>query len=150
MISFKDKSDFTPCYTPTEMFKLGIFGGTYFKIETDLPEAFLKETKLMLISENRENKNSNKYCIISGSSLEWWTAQNLIHKDDPNGWVEWYVKFYYGRRHTDDDRQIKRFKAFITRHLGMLRGLQAKGRDSLKTKQNLLQWAWNHEINPTW
>jgi hypothetical protein len=150
MITFKDKPNFTPCYTPAEMFKLGIFGGTYFKIETDLPEAFFKDTKGMLISENRENKNSNRYGIISGSTLEWWTAQKLIHKDDPNGWVEWYVKFYYGRRHADDDRQIQRFRAFITRHLGMLRGFQAKGKDSIKTKQNLLQWAWNHEINSTW
>lgn len=150
MIHFKDKPNFTPCYTPIEMFKLGIFGGAYFKIKTDLPEEFIKEAEGLLISENRENKHSNRYGIISGTSLEWWLQQNLIHKDDPNGWVEWYVKFYYGRRHQDDDRQIKRFRAFITRHLAMLRAFEAKGKDSIKTKQNLLQWAWNHEINPTW
>lgn len=150
MIQFQDRPDFTPTYTPVEMFKLGIFGGNYFKIKTDLPIEFIKDSNGLLISEGRENKFSNRYGIISGSPLEWWLEQNLIHKDDPNGWVEWYVKFYYGRRHQDDDRQIKRFKAFIIRHLAMLRSYQAKGKDSIKTKQNLLQWAWNHEINPTW
>ena len=150
MIYFIGKPNFTPCYTPIEMFKLGIFGGAYFKLETKLPEQFLEDAKDLLIAENRENKNSNRYGVISGSDLEWWTNQKLIHKDDPNGWVEWYVKFYYGRRHEDDDRQIQRFRAFVTRHLGMLRGFEAKGKDSLKTKQNLLQWAWNHEINPIW
>lgn len=150
MIQFVDRPDFTPSYTPIEMFSMGIFGGTYFKLETNLPEQFILESKDLLTSESRENKLSNKYGIISGSTLEWWLEQNLINSNDPNGWVEWYVKFYYGRRHYDDDRQIKRFKAFVTRHLAMLRSYQVKGRDSLKTKQNLLQWAWNHEINPTW
>lgn len=150
MIYFIGKPNFTPCYTPIEMFKMGIFGGTYFKLETKLPDKFLEESKGLLISENKENKLNNRYGVISGSSLEWWLQQNLIHKDDPNGWVEWYIKFYYGRRHEDDDRQIQRFRAFVTRHLGMLRGFEAKGKDSLKTKQNLLQWAWNHEINPIW
>lgn len=150
MIYFIGKPNFTPYYTPIEMFKMGIFGGTYFKLETKLPDKFLEESKGLLISENKENKLNNRYGVISGSSLEWWLQQNLIHKDDPNGWVEWYIKFYYGRRHEDDDRQIQRFRAFVTRHLGMLRGFEAKGKDSLKTKQNLLQWAWNHEINPIW
>lgn len=150
LVKFIDRPDFTPCYTPIEMFSMGIFGGTYFKLETNLPEQFILESKYLLTSESRENKLSNKYGVISGSTLEWWLEQNLINTDDPNGWVEWYVKFYYGRRHYDDDRQIKRFKAFVTRHLAMLRSYQAKGKDSLKTKQNLLQWAWNHEINPTW
>lgn len=150
MIYFSDKPGFTPCYTPIEMFSMGIFGGTYFKLETNLPNKFLEKSKDLLTSESRENKLSNKYGVISGSPLEWWLEQNLIHKDDPNGWVEWYVKFYYGRRHDDDARQIQRFRSFVTRHLAMLRSYQAKGKDSLKTKQNLLQWAWNHEINPTW
>ena len=146
-IHFSDKPEFTPSYTPIEMFTMGIFGGAYFKIETHLPDQFIKESKNLLISENKENKNNNMYGVISGSSLEWWTGRNLIHKDDPNGWVEWYVKFYYGRRHEDDERQIKRFKSFIIRHLAMLRAYESKGKDSAKTKQNLLQWAWNHEID---
>jgi hypothetical protein len=149
-IKFEDRSDFTPCYTPVEMFKLGIFGGTYFKIETNLPEQFIKDTKSLLISESKYSKNNNRYGVVSGASLEWWLEKNLINSADPNGWVEWYVKFYYGRRHSDDSRQIQRFKSFITRHLAMLRRFETNGKDSVKTKQNLLQWAWDYKINPNW
>ena len=150
MIKFDDKPEFIPCYTPIEMFNMGIFGGGYFLIQTDLPSDFIKNSINLNLDLPFPLKENNHYGILSGSTLEWWLEKNLIHKDDPNGWVEWYVKFYYGRRHHDDDRQIKRFKAFVTRHIGMMRSYQAKGRDSMKTKQNLLQWAWNYEINPTW
>ena len=83
MIKFNDNIQFTPCYTPIEMFEMGIFGGAYFKIKTNLPNQFIEDAKDLLIAENRENKNSNRYNIISGSSLEWWLEQNLIHRDDP-------------------------------------------------------------------
>ena len=35
-----------------------------------------------------------------------------MHKDDPRGWFEWYCKYFSGRRHKDDGRQIKRWIAF--------------------------------------
>jgi hypothetical protein len=150
MIVFHDTLNFSPCYTPVEMFELGVFGGSYFKIKTDLPNKFLEESKGLNLFGNFPDKNLNRYNVLSGSTLEWWTSQNLINSDDPNGWVEWYVKFYYGRRHHDDARQISRFKAFVTRHLGMIRAFEVKGKDSLKTKQNLLQWAWNYEVSHSW
>lgn len=146
MVHFEDIKDFTPCYSPVEMFSMGIFGGAYFQIPTDLPEEFIQELGGIEYGK-KENKNENYYGVISGSSLEWWENQELIHKDDPNGWVEWYVKFYYGRRHPDDSRQIQRFKSFISRHMGMIRSYETKGKDSPKTKQNLLQWSWDYTID---
>ena len=149
MIQFEDRPDFTPCYTPSEMFRLGIFGGAYYKIQTDLPLEFLQATKDLHTTEQVEDKSRNHWGVISGSPLAWWLEKGLIHPDDPNGWVEWYTKFYYGRRHEDDGRQIQRFRSFVSRHIPMLRSYQAKGKDSLKTRQNLLQWAWDHEQDPT-
>jgi hypothetical protein len=148
LVKFEDTPHFTPSYTPVEMFKMGIFGGGYFQLETILPAQFITDMGPLWPQDKKPEKNRNFHKIIGGASLEWWREQNLIHPDDPNGWVEWYVKFYYGRRHMDDERQIRRFRSFVTRHLGMLRSFQSKGRDSIKTKQNLLQWAWNHEIDP--
>lgn len=150
LVKFEDKPGFTPSYTPVEMFGLGIFGGGYFQVRTAVPAKFVEDMGSLWPQNKKTDKANNCYKIIGGSSLEWWREKNLIHPDDPNGWVEWYIKFYYGRRHADDDRQIGRFKAFISRHLGMLRNIQSRGSDSVKTKQNLLQWAWNHEIGPLW
>ena len=41
-----------------------------------------------------------------------WEEKGWIHEDDPRGWFEWYCKFFLGRRHEDDQRQIKRWNAF--------------------------------------
>lgn len=148
MITFKDKPHFVTCYTPIEMFKLGVFGGAYFQLETELPQSFIDEAGESLTWMQKPDKKNNCYGVISGSSLEWWTEMNLINAEDPNGWVEWYIKFYYGRRHLDDERQIQRFRSFIARHVGMMRSYESMGRDSAKTKQNLLQWAWDYRIDP--
>lgn len=152
MINFSNRQDFTPSYTPVEMFSLGIFGGTYFQIPTQLPQEFIQELGNLLPQNTGGEQDSkrNHYGILCGSSLEWWRKKGLIHPDDPNGWVEWYVKFFYGRRHPDDSRQIQRFKSFVARHVGMLRSYEKKGKGSLKTNQNLLQWAWDYKIDQDW
>lgn len=150
MKAFVDRPDFTPSYSPVEMFQMGIFGGGYFQLPTELPTEFISEMGGLWPQDRVPDASLNFYKVKCGSTLQWWRDNNLIHEDDPNGWVEWYVKFYYGRRHEDDSRQIKRFKAFVTRHMGMLISYQSKGKDSPKTKQNLLQWAWNHEEKIKW
>lgn len=142
-IQFSDHPTFTPSYTPVEMFSMGIFGGTYFQIETQLPEKFILEMGELLPQNTGgiPDATRNHYGLLSGSSLEWWLEKGLIHPDDPNGWVEWYIKFFYGRRHEDDDRQISRWTSFVARHGGMMRNYLSQGKDSPKTRQNLLQWA---------
>lgn len=142
-LHFKDHPHFTPSYTPVEMFSLGIFGGSYFQIPTQLPQEFSQEMGALLPQNTGgiPDPKRNHYGLLSGSSLEWWKEKGLIHSDDPNGWVEWYIKYFYGRRHEDDKRQIQRWTSFVARHGGMLQTYLAKGKNSPKTRQNLLQWA---------
>ena len=58
------------------------------------------------------NSRVNFFKIQSGQSQEEWEKKGWIHKDDPRGWFEWYCKYFIGRRHEDDTRQIKRWLAF--------------------------------------
>jgi hypothetical protein len=145
-LRFKDFPDFKPSYTPMQMFQMGVMGGFYFKIDTELPKQFLNDMSVdsafSVNASDYENPTLNKYGVLAGTSLETWQKMGLMHPDDPNGWIEWYVKFYYGRRHADDARQIKRWKSFVARHTGMLIAYRAKGQESPKTMQNLLQWAF--------
>ena len=142
---FSEHPEFKPSYSPVEMFSMGIFGGAYFQIETQLPDAFIKEMGSLLEHNTggKSNPTKNFYKILSGASLEWWLEKKLIHDEDPNGWVEWWIKFYYGRRHSDDNRQISRWTSFVARHGGMLQNYKKRGKDSPKTRQNLLQWSYN-------
>ena len=41
-----------------------------------------------------------------------WENKGWINEQDPYGWVQWYCRFFKGRRSPDDDRQIRRWKAF--------------------------------------
>lgn len=124
LISFKDYPGFTPNLTPRQIFEYGSFGGGYFRdIEnpshsgtaalTNLPPDLWQgiDKNLMLIST--PDKKNNKYGVNAGTSLEAWRSKEWINEElDPYGWVQWYCHFYYGRRVSDDARQIQRWSSF--------------------------------------
>lgn len=140
----KEYPEFRPNISPVDMFRMGVFGGAYFQLLTQLPEEFIREMGPLFEQNSGGTPDPlrNFYRVLSGASLEWWLEKKLIHPDDPNGWVEWWIKFYYGRRHADDARQISRWRSFVARHGGMLKSYESRGKDSTKTRQNLLQWAY--------
>jgi hypothetical protein len=125
MGKYKDYPDFKPNLSPRQIFKMGSFGGTYFRtIESSVtgkthngkiaireyPSSWFKDINIdtHVISQNYD-KNINKYKVKCGSSLEDWENNNWIIKQDPYGWFQWYCRFYQGRRTKDDERQIKRW-----------------------------------------
>ena len=170
VIKFKDNKYFSTCYSPLKMIDLGIFGHGYFGIK-DVEESEFKKilnlvpnfseqineeirSKILL---SPQNFSLNRYGIKAGLDHTSWIDNKWIHPDDPYGWFNWYVRFYYGRRHKDDFRQINRFRAFIKRHCGMLNGYCQKSNTPMdqaeykyqKTCQGLLQWAWDYKVDPS-
>ena len=170
VIKFKDNKYFSTCYSPLKMIDLGIFGHGYFGIK-DVEESEFKKilnlvpnfseqineeirSKILL---SPQNFSLNRYGIKAGLDHTSWIDNKWIHPDDPYGWFNWYVRFYYGRRHKDDFRQINRFRAFIKRHGGMLNGYCQKSNTPMdqaeykyqKTCQGLLQWAWDYKVDPS-
>ena len=169
VIKFKDNPYFITCYSPLKMIELGIFGHGYFGIKDVDSSRFLEileEVPLFKEQIDSEIKSKvllspqdfslNKYGIKAGLDHKDWTENKWIHESDPYGWFNWYVRFYYGRRHSDDFRQINRFRAFVRRHWGMLENncnkigipVSSAGYKYHKTCQGLLQWGWDHRINP--
>jgi hypothetical protein len=123
-IYFSDYPEFRPNLTPTEIFKLGSFGGTYWRpIYSSItkknyknehkkyPKWLLQDISDDLLTRNWNDydKNINKYKVRVGTTLELWEEKRWIIKYNPYGWVEWYCDFYLGKRGLDDDRQIKRW-----------------------------------------
>jgi hypothetical protein len=124
-IVFKDYPEFRPNLTPREVFKMGSFGGTYWRpIHSSVtgkdyknkhkkyPDAWWKGIPKEWLTQPWDDYDTkiNKYKVKVGTTLEFWEEKNWIHKQNPYGWMQWYCDFYDGKRGPDDERQIDRWK----------------------------------------
>ena len=136
--------DFKPHLSPQEMLEIGIFGGLYFggDIPKEFPKKWFKNAKLS--DDGIKQKELNYYGVDASQPLVVWQSKGWIHKDDPRGWFQWYCRYYMGRRHEDDERQIKRWKA-ITRHASQIVHNCRAGDQYCRPKQRqaILHWAYD-------
>jgi hypothetical protein len=118
-IIFNDYPDFRPNMAPKEMFQAGVFGGTYFRpikssvtkkeyknVHAEFPNSWFAG---VTVDDPKCDVSRNKYKVASGTSLRNWERKGWIKAQDPYGWVQWYCRFYKGRRTDDDKRQIGRW-----------------------------------------
>jgi hypothetical protein len=166
---FKDYPEFRPNKSPRQMFKAGVFGGTYWRPITSkvtkkyyvnahktLPKSWWKGIPVCKLVATKCDKTINKYGVTSGTSLDAWEKKKWIKKQDPYGWVQWYCHFYNGRRTEDDERQIKRWLAFAgpngrfrRRLINMCKKQRKKYNDKTVSpviRQGLLQWGYELNI----
>jgi len=116
--------EFKPNLTPKEVLQAGSFGGTYFrpihssitgldynKQWEELPQNWLKGLNLRKqVYSSFYDLQVNENKAKCGGDLDMWESSGWIKKQDPYGWFQWYCRFYLGRRTSDDERQIKRWK----------------------------------------
>ena len=119
----KMDKDFKPNLTPRQMFKMGSFGGTYWRpikskfFNGELKNQHKKYTFLKDIPNNVMTKpfdeydvKLNKYKKKVGTTLKFWENKGWMRESHPYGWVQWYCDYYSGKRSPDDERQIKRWQ----------------------------------------
>lgn len=132
---------FSPDLTPKQMLALGVFGGKYMTdCASEFPADWFNRAKL---SPEKSNPKINYFGISASQPLSVWRAKGWIYREDPRGWFQWYCRYYMGRRiQTEDDRQIKRWRA-IRRHIGQLQK-NCRAQDIFcrpRQRQALLHWA---------
>lgn len=135
--------DFKPGLTPKEMLELGVFGGMYLeKSEKEFPQSWF--TKAKLSKDEKPHAELNYFKINASQPRAVWQAKGWIHTDDPRGWFEWYCRYYLGRRHSDDERQIKRWRA-MARHVAQVKHNCMRGDEHCRRRQRqaLLHWAYD-------
>jgi len=151
MQDFRDKvvyekfsDDFAPELTPKQMLELGIFGGNYFR-EEDINE-FLKEWfRNAKLSFGKTDATLNYFEINASQSLKQWQEKGWIFDEDPSGWVQWYFRYYLGRRLPKiDEIQIKRWRQ-MKRHIAQVEKNCQPGDLSCRRRQRqaLLHWAYD-------
>ena len=125
--SFSDHSTFRPNLSPEEVLNAGAFGGGYFRSITSSvtglkykPDEVIASTlhpswyasldKKKYLTNSTYDKSVNKYGVSCGGSLGMWESSGWISNVDPYGWFQWYCRFFSGRRTSDDERQIDRWR----------------------------------------
>jgi len=134
--------EFRPELTPKEMLRMGVFGGKYMTdCKKEFPADWYKKAKLC---HEFHDPKLNYFGINASQPLSVWRAKGWIHADDPRGWFQWYCRYYMGRRHNDDQRQIKRWKA-IKRHITQIKKNCFKSDWDCRKKQRqaVLHWAYD-------
>jgi len=135
--------EFNPDLTPKQMLALGVFDGYYF---WDKPKEFPSNwfTKAKLAKDGVRDKELNYFAVSASKPLTYWQEKGWIHSNDPQGWFQWYARYYMGRRHSDDERQIHRWK-MMKRHIAqvekhcMIGDIECRPRQ----RQALLHWAYD-------
>ena len=134
--------EFLPELTPSKLLGMGVFGGKYMTdCRSEFPAHWYARAKL---SAKFHNPDLNFFGIDASKPLSYWRDKGWIHPDDPRGWFQWYCRYFMGRRHVDDERQIKRWKN-MKRHISQLKKNCIRG-DLLcrpRQRQALLHWAYD-------
>ena len=140
---------FKPELTPKQMLELGIFGGKYFNdvSKTDeYPRDWFQNAKLSKTTGpgTKPDYKLNYFGVKASLPLKEWVQKGWITKEDPRGWVEWYFRYYQGRRIPQvDDLQIRRWMN-AKRHLESALTHESKtGNQSLPRLQAMLHWAYD-------
>ena len=134
--------EFKPDLTPRDMLRLGVFGGKYMTdCRKEFPKSWFVGAKLA--AEARDCA-LNFFGVDASQPLSEWRRKGWIHDADPRGWFQWYCRYYMGRRMDDDQRQIKRWRAF-RRHIAQIRKNCEPGDPFCRPRQRqaLLQWAYD-------
>ncbi|MFV0410006.1 MAG: hypothetical protein ACK5LJ_10030 [Paracoccus sp. (in: a-proteobacteria)] len=134
--------DFTPELNPEEMLALGVFGGCYLTdCRIEFPGDWFENAKL---SPGKPDPKLDYFGIAASQPLAEWRRKGWLHPDDPRGWFLWYCRYWQGRRHSDDARQIGRWRA-MRRHAAQLRRACDPGNPFCRPRQRqaLLHWAYD-------
>jgi hypothetical protein len=134
-----------PELTPKEMLKLGVFGGKYMTdCQDEFPKDWFTQAKL---SPEGHDKACNFFGVDASQPLAVWRQKGWIHPDDPRGWFQWYCRYYSGRRHSDDSRQIRRWRAFARHRTQVLKHCE-RGDLTCRPRQRqaLMQWAYDSRV----
>lgn len=135
---------FGPCYTPEEMLKLGVFEGKYINNIKGIPSSWKSIDKVLGLKDEPDPK-LNHFGVKSRQPLSVWKENGWI-KTDKNGWFEWYIHYFLGRRlGAEDNWQIGRWNSFVARHQGQIKAsctLTDKDCRPIQ-RQGLLQWGWD-------
>lgn len=136
---------FKPQLSPLEMLELGVFGGVYMRdCVGEFPQEWFAKAKFAPQGTYTHDASLNYFGVNASQPLSEWKRKGWVHPDDPRGWFQWYCRYYMGRRHSDDVRQIRRWR-MMARHIAQV-AYNCRAKDLTcrpVQRQALLHWAYD-------
>ena len=80
----------------------------------------LKKIKQKFYCSDYFDASVNKYGVKCGISLTFCEDNGLVNSKDSYGSLQWYFRYWLGRKSKDDERQINRWKRIVSRFKGKL------------------------------
>ncbi len=136
---------FKPELTPKQMLRLGVFGGVYLRdCAKEFPRDWFARARFQKPERSDHDPALNLFGVNASQPLSVWRKKGWLHPDDPRGWFQWYCRYFMGRRHEDDERQIRRWNA-IRRHMAQIRKNCSPGDWTCRKRQRqaMLHWAYD-------
>ena len=75
----------------------------------------LKKIKQKFYCSDYFDASVNKYGVKCGISLTFCEDNGLVNSKDSYGSLQWYFRYWLGRKSKDDERQINRWKRIVSR-----------------------------------
>ena len=94
---------FKPHFTPRQMLELGIFGGIAFSTTArrkGVPNELFGDLSIQYWNNPTGYDSAHNYFEVVPPLIPN-TVPNNLRKD--GGWFQWYVRFMYGRKSTEDN-----------------------------------------------
>lgn len=138
-------ANFKPELSPKQMLELGVFGGRYMRdCRKEFPKEWFLKAKFYPEGKKGHDKSLNFFKVEASQPLSVWRKKGWICPDDPRGWFQWYCRYWLGRRHEDDERQIRRWRAFRRHYSAVKNNCFKQDLDCRKKqRQALLHWAYD-------
>ena len=107
--------------TPVEVIKEGAFGGRYFRdiysgVTRKWYRKFWKEFDKLKDTDQKYYYSSYydvKYGDKCGAGLSFLEYKGWINAIDPYGWFQWNFRYWLGRKSSDNERHIYRWKKLL-------------------------------------
>ena len=118
--------DFGANKTPFQIINKVKFGGTYFRdiYSSVNGKRYKKSRKEFDQLKNIDHKlycsdyydfSVNKYGVKCKTSLRFWKNKGWINEIYHCGWFQWYLRYWLGRKSSNDERQISKWKRLVSR-----------------------------------
>lgn len=140
---------FKPWYTPQQMLELGVFGGAYFNTvssQKGISQMIFENVSRDKYQSRIYSAENNYFGVEAPRRMRQFDIPHFLRMQDPEGWFQWYCRFYYNRTSEADVHRIDQWRNEVQTLWQLL--TNASDEQKLRYRQYLLEFGWDYTKDP--